>query len=231
MDIYPKPWPEGVKTYVKRSDGKCYPSCKSGYKLELVGGEWACVKTDDETCACDDFDCAVLNDGLLLDDSCGDYGGYFVPYEDTVTAPVPCGKTGSPLFDIAQLVKRASDRGDVCNQPEPPTLWEQKHLAYQIAGDGETNIVCKNSYNDRSSKLSTLLETLTNSFPPGENVLRSDYKFIDFDMIYDVMILRQEVAPGVETYLADRVSYDYNTGQIKLGIVTGKHIKIYKFII
>lgn len=200
-----------------------FGKCPDGDAPPCPGGPGTCLP-----------DCTPLTGGKFIDPTCSDYSGYD-PGEmtqglcDTKTAP-PEGET--PLYAIANMVKRASDKGDSCNISLPtPTLWEQKHTTQQRSLTGANNIYYRNIYSDDFGSLDNILKdslfakysTFINK--AGEEILRDDRPFINVDVIYDTLILRQSPGHDYQTYIFEKVDFNYTTGKLEGGDISTNYIK------
>jgi hypothetical protein len=173
--------------------------------------------------------CWTLSGGIgVISSECGDYGPYITGIDPTQT--VACNKTFdskgqqndtlSPVLDVAQMVKRASDAGDGCPETDPDlTLWKQKHLQSVMKGtDKQSNIYCRTIY-DEIGSIDQMLSDLFVKYSSnagitgdGEDILTKSRPFIDIDIIYDTLILRQDISGGKQSYVFDRVTFSHDTG-------------------
>ena len=168
---------------------------------------------------------------IKLDRGCGSYTGYNSP---TLSAS-PCGGKDVPLESIGRVVKRSSDSfSDTCAMPEhvsTPTLWEAKHLyangSFQYPSLTANNIYIRGMYNDRVKTMSSLLSGLSAYSEQEGGVLSTTIGFIDIDVINDILILRQSPTTNddTQTYLIDKMQFNYETGDIQLGQFMTKHIQ------
>lgn len=180
-----------------------YPNQIGWIKKELTNGEFKCYPVfDDEGGGCEG--CLTLS-GVKIVNSCGDYNRYDV----TIVEPVanPCGDGDVPLAHIAQLVKRSSDAGDACVVTPVSSLWAQKHSPVMSDPTQPLNVFFRNVHSDRIGTINELLPGLASTATSiGFDFSRS---FIDFDIVYDIVVLRQITNTGMDTLLFDQIRYDY----------------------
>ena len=166
--------------------------------------------------------CITLTGGEVAPTSCGDYGGYFSgadpgaalgcnPVRDSSGALVGT----APVLDVAYLVKRASDHiSDGCPNPQYPSLWDQKHSTSVVTGaTNEPNIFCRTIY-DNVGSIDELLPTIFDKYDSaitGEEILRKGSAFIDIDIVYDTIILRQQIN-NTQSYVFDRLEFSHEKG-------------------
>lgn len=173
-------------------------------RAQLPDGSYKCypiLATDGGGCT----GCVTLS-GIKFVSSCGDYTRYDV----TIITPVPnpCGSGDVPHAHIAQLVKRSSDAGDSCIVSPASSLWVQKHRALMASSSDPFNVFYRNTQGDSigpvTDFLPGLVSTATNI---GFDFTRS---LVDFDIVYDHVIMRQTTNTGMDTMLFDQI--DYNIG-------------------
>lgn len=192
---------------------------------------------DDDIGSC--ATCITLG-GTFIRNSCGGYDGFNSTVEVTAENESPCypGKY-VPMKAISNLRKFASDLGDWCLPADGtlPTIWEQQNLPLLDvygSGDKPSTAFFRNT-NNRVIDLHVALDSLVSKYEGinqlNNNVLTTDCKLIDFDIVYDTIVLRYNTNDSRATdhdpqsYIFDTILYDESIGRIDFTGTDTKFIK------
>lgn len=223
----------GVKKWRKNAFGECVPAtCAAGYALNMDNNTCEQIPGwtpgggggDDDTRREECYTCAGLDGDFYIREDCGDYAGFKSGAGGQVN---PCYPDKlAPLEDISRMRKFYSDQGDFCAVDEIPTLWEQKHLPLTLQLNKE-NAFFRNIYN-KVANLTDILQGLYTKYQSvnaseGVDVLTSDEKLIDLDVVYDALVLRQK-NNDIESYIIDKIEFDHESEEISTGSVAANYI-------
>lgn len=183
---------------------------------------------------CTSSKCTNL-DGSTIRFSCGDREGFRKkPGAEVPSSPCYSDDIIPPFQELSYFRKFYSDLGDWCTMEDLPTLWDQKNKALKFSEGRSTSFFrnIKNNISDLSDSFGTLISKYESVNVSHHNVLTTNCKLIDFDVIYDTLILRhsnQDPRAGneyaSESLVLDTITYDYDSGQIDF---TGSDLKFIK---
>lgn len=212
--------------------GTCVPitDTNNNWIWVFQEGEIVVIQVDDDDPRLLSFsggsETVILDDGTVLNKSCGDYTGFGLINSRFSDGP----DRDIPFVTLSKLVKRATDsEQDMCVIKNIPTLWTQKHKISQQAPITSANMICRNVYNEQINRLEQLMPDLSNQFinVADGSVIKNNRALIDMDVVQDVLILRQQPTDtniNIQSYVFDRVSFNYDTGNIKLGQHMTHHV-------
>lgn len=179
--------------------------------------------------------------GTFIRNSCGGYDGFSQNVEHTSANESPCypGKY-VPMVPISNLRKYSSDLGDWCIPSRLPTIWEQQNNSlHELFGEGDNITQPKTAFfrnkNNRVYDFSDILETLVFKYQginvDHNNVLTDQCKLVDFDIIYDTIVLKYnnlDTRTGgydSHSYIFDSINNDESTGKVNFSGSDTKFIK------
>lgn len=186
--------------------------------------------------------CITLG-GSFIRNSCGGYDGFNSEVEITAENESPCYEDHYvPMRAISNLRKFASDLGDWCLPADGrlPTIWEQQNLPLlDVYGsedpENRPSTAFFRNTNNRIIDLSSALNTLRLKYDGinelNHNVLTSKCSLIDFDIVYDTIVLRYNNYDSrtndrdTQSYIFDTIFYNRSTGRIDFTGTDTKFIK------